>query len=194
MITDSTASPSFVESTPDWSQPVMITTGWRTGITINREGGEQRVRPRDCPRLAISYSIAAIATKAFAIMRGEAMAQLGKPVVVPVWTEYGTSSAFGTHSVTLDAAITSLKYKVGSWVYVVQGANKCFRKITSVSTPTINLSSSGGDKYPSGFNWALFSAGARVYPCILGSRSDNGFRFQSVRTDRKNQLIEIEEL
>ncbi len=194
MITDTTAAPVFIDWQPDWGQPVGVLTGWKTSITVNREGGEQRSRLRKAPRLTISYKTGVLTTMNFAKRRAAAMAQMRAAVVIPVWVEYKTASAFATNSVTANSAITSLKFKNGSWVYVLQGGVGCFRKITSVATPVINLSSDGDDFYPVGFSWAGFSAGARVYPCIVGMRAGNAMQFQLPAADRKDDAIEIEEL
>lgn len=194
MLADTTGTPVFIDSSPDWGQAVSLITQWKTGLVPNRESGEQRTRNSDFPRLILSYKVGAIRPKAFAIRRGQTMQQLGNAVVVPIWVEYGTASAFGTHTVTLNAAITSLKYKVGSWIYVKQGASACFRKIVSVATPVISLSPDSGDIYPVGFGWGTFSSGARVYPCILGMRNNNAYKFRLNRVDRSEDAIEVEEL
>lgn len=193
-LADTTGTPVFITTEPDWSRDVFVRTSWRTGGTTNREGGAQRTKVMQAPKLSIEYVRQAITPQQFALRRAEAVAQAGAAVVVPVWTEYGTASSFGTHSVTLNAAITSLKYKVGSWVYVKQGASACFRKIVSVATPVISLSSSGADIYPVGFTWAVFTAGARVYPCILGVKNDNRFSFVLRRTDRAAHVVGVDEL
>src|SRR5690349_2483608 len=137
-LADTTGTPSFIQLTPDWLRPVRVVTKWSTSITTNREAGEQRSRTLAKPKLAISYEYHGMPPNAFATNRIKMLDQLGKAVVVPVWTEYGTAASFGTDSVTLNAAITSLKYKIGTWIYVVQGSNQCFRKVNSVATPTIN--------------------------------------------------------
>lgn len=193
-LTDTTSTPVFIDWQPDWSKRVSLVTKWKTLIKPNREAGEQRARISNSPRLSLVYAVGAMKPLSFSIRRAMAMQQLGATVVVPVWTEYMVASSFATNSVTATAAITSLKFKVGSWIYVIQGANACFRKITSVATPTINLSSGGSDIYPTTFTWAVFSAGARVYPCILGSRNGNAYGFKNNRVDRKDHLIEVEEL
>lgn len=193
MIANTIDAPTFIEATPDWSKQIVVVSIWKTAIKVNREGGEQRFKVRGAPRLSISYMTSSIRPKSFALRRAESMAQLGSAVVVPIWTTYETASAFGTNSVTLGVA-ASAKFKVGSWVYVVQGSNKCFRKITSIASDVVNLSSGGSDIYPPAFSWGSFSAGARVYPCILGGRSANGYTFGLIRADIAEEQIEIEEL
>lgn len=193
-LADTTSTPVFIDWQPDWSATVSITTRWKTPIVVNREGGEQRAKIGVAPKLSMAYLIRSVRAQRFAIRRAMAMQQVGKAVVVPVWTEYGVSLSFATNSVTLNAAITSLKYKVGSWIYVTQGVNACFRKITVVATPAINLSSAGADFFPVGFTWATFTAGARVYPCILGMRNNNSYRYLLNRVDRAAEQILIEEL
>lgn len=193
-LADTTSKPAFIELQPDWSKPLRLLTSWVTSIQGNRESGEQRFRVKAKPKLVISYEYRGMAPNAFVTNRVKMIEQLGKAVVCPVWTEYGTALSFATNSVTLNAAITTLKHKVGGWIYVTQGANACFRKITTVATPTINLSSAGADFFPVGFSWAGFSAGARVYPCVLGMKTENTYRVMNLRADRQDAPISVEEL
>ena len=196
MIPDTTTTPAFIQIEPDWGKPVVVRSKWRNAVIANREGGEQRLNGQQAPKMSLSYFRSAHRPAQFALERGRQMSQLGKAVVLPVWTFYLSSASFATNSVTVSASITSLKYKVGSWIYVVQGANKAFRKITSVAGAVINLSAAGGDIFPVGFSWASFSgAGARVYPCILGTRTGaNSYSFRFQMPDRSSTQIGVEEL
>jgi hypothetical protein len=186
--------PVFLDTPPDWLKPVSVVTRWDTAIQVNREGGEQRANIMARPKLGLTYSRSALRPQQFAINRAKAMKEVGAAVVVPVWTEYGAADSFAANSVTLTATITSLKFKIGSWIYVTQVANACFRKIASVAAATISLSSSAADFSPVGFNWSLFTSGARVYPCVLGMRADNSYRYSLNRVDRSDAFVTVEEL
>ena len=73
MIQSTVDNTVFVETTPDWSKPVVVTTTWKTGIKQNREGGEQRTCGRNAPRLTIRFQDSSITPKAQALRRAEAM-------------------------------------------------------------------------------------------------------------------------
>lgn len=192
MITDTTATPTFIEDEPDWAQPIILVRKWSTSIVPNREGGEQRKRRRKAPRFQISYRRQGYTPSELALRRRSINSQVMGSVVVPIWVADQAALSFATNSVTLSSTPAN-KFKVGSWVYVVSGSNKCFRKITSISSNTINLSTEGADKYPSGFDWSLFSTGI-VYPCILGIRVDNSVRIVSSRHDIHAIEISVDEL
>lgn len=192
---DSVSTPTFFEFTPDWQKPVMVTTKWATAIQTNREAGEQRNRLRMHPRFSIRYTQSAIDLSSFTFDRIRLMQSLGTAVVVPVWTESLTSTAWATNSIGFGASVTSHKFKVGSWIYAVKGTNKMFRKITSIVGSTINLSSSGSDQYTSvGSSWGSFTAGTIVYPCILGWRGQDGQSLVLNRIDRTDAEVMVEEL
>lgn len=192
MISDTTSTPGFIEDEPDWTKPIVLVRKWSTSITPNREGGTKRRRRRENPRFQISYRREGYSPREIALYRANALGQLQSAVVVPVWVLKATASSFGTNSVTLSASASNA-FKLGSWVYVVQGSNKCFRKITTISGAVITLSSVSTDKFPLGFDWSVFSAGD-VYPCILGTRVDESFSVASRRHDIHGAEISVDEL
>lgn len=193
-LTDTTGTPKFLELQPDWSRPVGLRVAWETLIQGNREAGEQRACTRSKPRYGIRYTRRGVGSKDFALQRGRAMQETNAAVVVPLWPKWLVSTAFAAHSVTFGASVTYPAFKVGSWIYALQGSDACFRKITAIASATITLSATGSDFFPVGFTWATFVAGARIYPCVLGMRDSNAFAYDLRRVDRVNTEIVIDEL
>lgn len=193
-LADTTTRPNFITLQPDYQKRLSVVIKWETGITTSRNGGEQRSCGRAKPLYSFTYQRSAIKPTNFALLHGRAMQDTGTAVVVPNWTKYYAASSFATHTVTLGATITTMRFKVGSWIYVSQSGSACFRKITAIAGAVITLSSDSGDIEPAGFTWATFSAGARVYPCLLGVRIGNGFGFEVNRVDRSDMAVSVEEL
>lgn len=192
MISDTTSTPGFIEDEPDWTKPIMLVRKWSTSITPNREGGTKRRRRRQKPRFQISYRRDGYSPREIALYRANSLGQLQSAVVVPIWVLNASASSFGTNSVTLSASASNA-FKVGSWVYAVQGSNKCFRKITAIAGAVITLSSVSSAKFPLGFDWSLFTGGT-VYPCIYGVRAEDSFSVASRRQDIHGVEISVDEL
>lgn len=187
MIADSTtATPRFIEAQPDWSKPVQVVATYRTSIAEARGEGRQRARWRQQPRYAISYQVTALTVAEFAARRATILGELAAPVVVPIWTDEHELSGMAGHVATLTASVVKKKFKAGSYAYFVQtGLVSTFRRIVSISGSTVTFAAA---TVPS------FTAGATVYPCILGKRPKDGAGFTLHLVDNSDEAISIEEL
>jgi len=186
---NTTTTPQFLEERPDWSKPVSLELAWKTDVQPSRDGSEQRSRRRQQPRYRFGYAIAALTTAQFAVRRAKGILEQGAALCVPIWTDAhtlaSTVTTAGGQVATLGATMDGNKFKVGSYAYIVQtGKPSVFRQITAVGTTTITLAAGGTVSY---------TAGAEVYPCILGVPSD-GLTFAASKLDDTDETITVEEL
>lgn len=185
--------PVFVSHEPDWGRPVVLTATWDTLVSTNREGGEQRRKQRAAPRYGVAYERGALTPLQLSIDRQAASQGAGRPVAVPIWTEWNALLIVGANSATLDGPL-SPKFKVGGWVFFKSSGTTCFRKVAGMSGPDLALSASANDSEPVGFNLASLPVGTRVYPCVLGFFPDGGYTYRSPQHDRHRRTVEVSEL
>jgi hypothetical protein len=186
-------APLYIENSPDWGRPVLIDGRCKTNIKLVRSTGEQRARKRRRPKFSITYSLPALNTLEFSQLSSQLLAMQRAPVVVPVWTDYFSLVSMPTvNSADIGLDTTYKKFKVGSWAYMVQaGKVSTFRLITIVGASGV-LTFDGTAIYP-GTGVKTFTAGARVYPCILGY-FPTGARWTANRVNETDSGIEVEEL
>lgn len=193
METSLTASPVFIQDQPDWGKPVRVKLTFKTDVVMNRQAGEQRARRRSHPRYAMQYTIAAMTIAELSLRKARSITELGAPLVVPLWPQWQTLVTMTTaNRADLDVPTARLPFKVGSWAYFVQtGKVSTFRQITALGSDYIDLAASG--HYPAG-TLPSFTAGARVYPCILGAHNDNQFAFELIALNSTDQRVAVMEL
>lgn len=192
---DSTVlSPVFIDSECDWGKPVLVIARHRTDIQTMREGSEQRARRRARPRYATSFMLSGLPTLDFAQRRAKALKELGRPVVVPIWPAPLTLVSMpNADQASFNPTTLALKkFKVGSWAYFVQTGNvSTFRKITGIGSTFLDLHATDAFPVPP---IPAFTAGALVYPCVLGRRFDNAAAFEAQRLNVSNEEVSVEEL
>lgn len=188
MISDSsTVTPKFIQEQPDWSKPVSVSFDFNTSVAEATGGGRQRARWRKQPRYAMAYTVAAMTAAEFTVRRSALIGELASPLVVPIWPdEFTLASMTSTHVANLGETLSKKKFKVGSYAYFVQsGLTSTFRKITIVGSSSLTFEAA---------SVPVFTAGATVYPCILGQRPKDGSAFMLNRVDETDEQIAIEEL
>jgi hypothetical protein len=183
----------FIQDSPDFNKPITVTTDFRTTSFTARGGGEQRSRRRLRPRYSINYMLTALNLAAFTLRRANTLLELQAPIVIPIWTHpYTLSSMSDANTAALGLALASKKFKVGSYAYFVQtGKVSTFRLITAVNSTSLSLHATTA--YPTG-TIPGFTAGALVYPCILGRRTDDASTFTLSRVTQTDEMIAAEEL
>jgi hypothetical protein len=188
-IPNTTATPQFLEEQPDWSKPVSLEIAWKTDVQTARDGSEQRAGRRGQPRYRFGYVISALNIAQFALRRAKGILEQGAALCVPVWTDphtlANTITTAGGQAATLGAGMDGQKFKVGSYAYIVQtGKPTVFRQITAVGSTTVTLAAGGTVSY---------TAGAEVYPCIVGLTTD-GLSFAAGKLDDTDETVLVEEL
>lgn len=186
---NTTATPQFLEERPDWSKPVSLEITWKTDVQAARDGSEQRSRRRERPRYRLGYTIAALNTAQFAVRRAKSILEQGAALCVPIWTDphtlASTVTTAGGQTATLGADMDANKFKPGSYAYITQtGKPSVFRLITAVGSTSITLAAGGTVSY---------TAGAEVYPCIVGLPTD-GLSFAPAKLDDTDETVLVEEL
>lgn len=186
MISDSSnVSPVFIQEAPDWSKPVVVSFDFLTTIAEARNEGRQRARWRKQPRYSISYEVPAQTLAEFTVRRAAIIGELRAPLVCPIWTDWHELDSVAGNNFTLTASVTKKKFKVNSYAYIVQGDNKAFRKITGIAGAVLTFQSG---------TFPTFTAGATVYPCIVGFRPKDGNAFTQRLPDSTDEAITVEEL
>lgn len=183
----------FIEDAPDFAKQISLTSVYRTTSFTSRAGGEQRARRRNRPRFSISYTLSDMNFAESSLRRSKAIRELQSPVVVPIWTDFETlDSMTDPDTAELVVALAARKFKAGSYAYFVQDSLvSTFRLITAVNATSLALSDI--EFIPTG-SLPEFTAGARVYPCILGMRTENNANFTLSRFDQTTEQISIDEL
>jgi len=189
----SSLAPVFIDSEPDWGQPISVLTQHFTDIQSAREGSEQRARRRVRPRYSISFIVPGLATLDYSIRKAKALKEVGRPVVVPIWTAWLALSSMTTvDRAALGVTLALKKFKAASWAYFVQaGKVSTFRRITAVGSNFIDLHATDAFPVPP---IPAFTAGAAVYPCVLGRRAENSCPFIHQRVNLTDEPIFAEEL
>lgn len=190
----STIGPLFIEVEPDWSENVTVEGRCQTLITMSSSSGEQRSRKRYQPAFAMNYTVKGLSPIAFSQWRSKLTQYQRAPIVIPVWTDEMTLGSMPTvNSANLGSDLTLEKFKIASWAYMVQaGKVSTFRKITAIAGAVLTFAAIGTAVYPAtGVN--TFTAGALVYPCIVGM-FPNGGRYKSKLVTRHDTVIDIEEI
>ncbi len=188
MIPDTTTvTPKFITEQPDWSKPVNVTFDFNTSVAEATGQGRQRARWRQQPKYAIAYTVAALTVSEFSVRRSAIIGELAAPLVCPIWTDEFVLLAMASANVAdLGETLTRKKFKVGSYACFMQtGLATTFRKIVSISGTTVTFEAAS---VPS------FTAGATVYPCIVGERAKSGTGFNLNKIDDTDELISVEEL
>lgn len=181
----SNAAAQFIEDEPDWGQPVQVDTAWKTAVTATRDGGEQRAARQLKPKLAIEYSITALDATEYSKRKAKGLSEQSAPCVVPIWTDPETLVSSTSTSANLGVTLDKRKFRAGSYAYFTQaGLTATFRKVTGISGTTLTLEAQGGVP--------AFTAGAKVYPCILGFRQTVSFAAQKL--DETTEGIAVEEI
>lgn len=183
------ATPQFLEERPDWSKLVTLEIVWKTDVQAARDGSEQRSRRRQQPRYRHGYTIAALTTAEFAARRAKSILEQGAALCVPIWTDphtlANTITTAGGQSASLGAGMDANKFKPGSYAYIVQsGKPSVFRQITAVGSTSVTLAAGGSVSY---------TAGATVYPCIVGIPAE-GLAFAASKLDDTDETVLVEEL
>lgn len=188
-----TLSPAFIEDAPDWGQPVSVATTHRTEIITSRMGGEQRARKRQRPRYSIAYRLSALNIQEHSLRKAKSLKELGRPVCVPIWTAWLALTSMTTvDRAELTVALALKKFKVGSWAYFTQaGKVSTFRRIVAVGATFIDLHASDSFPVPP---IPAFTAGARVYPCVLGMRVQSQAAATKMRLNSTDELVSVAEL
>jgi hypothetical protein len=190
--TSQNTDPVFLEYDPDWGQEVTVEGRCLTGIVASRSDGEQRSRKRQIPRFAITYQVPALTPAEFSLYLARMLQIQGAPVIVPIWTDALILTSMPTvNSADLTtASLTYKKFKKDSWAYMTQaGKVSTFRKISSIAGTVLSFTS--GDLNPGGVK--TFTAGAKVYPCILGWFPEGG-SYKARRVTESDGTIAVEEL
>lgn len=188
MIPDTTTvKPRFIDEQPDWNKPVSVVFNFSTSVAESELETRQRARWRQQPRYAISYTVSAMTAAEFAVRRSAIIAELAAPLVVPIWTDqFELVSMTSANVADLGEALAKKKFKVGSYAYFTQdGLTNTFRKITTITDDTLTFEAA---------TVPVFTAGAIVYPCILGERPKDGAAFTLNRVDESDEVITVEEL
>ena len=153
----------FIDDEPAWEKPVRLAESYDTSINLTRAGLETRNRRRLIPRRQLEFTVSAVTNDEYQA-RAEA-AQLDARAIcwVPLWTdpEYLTADQTAAAYVNLEIGNDRRPglFRVGDWVYLVDGADKQFRQIASKADEvTFTLEATGSP--------IEFLEGAAVYPCI----------------------------
>jgi hypothetical protein len=182
----------FVDDPPDWAKDVVSIQVWRTDILTAFSGAEQRARRRNEPRYDIMFETEEL-DQSFTVIRSRMLKEMGAPVVVPIWTRPQTFVSLVADVLTLDVDLTKSPFRIGSYVYFVEsGKTSVFREIEDKSGATVDLVT-GNAAYPN-ITPPTYTTAAKVYPCIVGIRSDNVADFQAVRTEVTRLRYHVQEL
>jgi hypothetical protein len=188
-------APVFIEDAPDYGLLITVEMAFETAITVARESGEQRAMKRMAPLVSHAYKRSALGAAEFSRQKANLIEQVGAPIVIPVWTDGLPLSSMPTiDSANMGGAavLDTEKFKVGSWAYMVQaGKVSTFRKILSMAAGVITFTAL--DIYPV-TGVTNFTAGATVYPCILGMHSQDSAALIANKVEESDQVIGIEEL
>lgn len=188
-------TPRFIEDSPDFSKPINLDQVWVTEIMVARNGGEQRASRRFQPLYRLGYATGALSPAEFTLRRARSIREIGAPVVVPIWVNPISISSIAANQ--FDPSIGGLspyqrKFKINGYCYFVEtGKVSTFRLITGVTSGTVNLHATIGSPPPT---FPTFTTAAVVYPCIFGTRTNNGIAFDLVRVDSTDETFSIEEL
>ncbi len=181
-----TVAPVFITDTPDYEKPLQLVSAYRTSIATAASGGDQRARWRKRPRYSLTYFISSLDMAEFSVRRSKQIQELRAPVCCPIWTDtFELSSMLSANVADLGATLAPRKFKVNSYAYFVQGSNSSFRLITAISSTQLTFAAG---------SFPTYTAGALVYPCIIGKRvrGKNGFTFNLVNDT--DEQITVEEL
>lgn len=177
----STDAPVFMQVQPDWNKDIVTTQVWKTDVLGNHEGGEQRASRRNRARQNIRYEVSALSVVEYTVRKSAGLQELGAAVVCPMWPDWISLSSMSSVDVAdLAVSLALKKFKAGSYAYFEQsGKVSTFRKIVTVNSTTLTLHATDAFPVPP---IPAFTAGAKVYPCILGERQTVGDSLQKVNT------------
>lgn len=174
----------FIEEQPDWSRRVLLEASYKTPILSARTAREQRGARLRKPKLALAYTIAAMNLAEFTVRRMKSLLEQQATVVVPVWPDaYTLVSLAGGTAADLGQPLAKKRFKVGSYAYFLQGGVSEFRAITAISGNTLTVAAGS----------QTFTAGAEVWPCIVGVQRE-GSAFLFALTTEAEENIAVEEL
>jgi len=184
----------FVTDTPDWSQPVRFWQTWQTGIQQSKNGTEQRNSMRSRPLYSIAYAISGMNTLDWGARRMAALRAMASAIVVPLWTVPESFESVAGEIVTLDVtSLAKTAFQVGGYAYFEQtGLASVFRVITAIGADTITLAS-GNAAYPD-VTVPTYTAGALVYPCIIGQRDNNTLDSRMAGLESSEEILYVQEL
>lgn len=136
----------------------------------------------------ISYVIAALNVGQFSVRRAKSLLEQSAAIVVPIWSDQfvlGNNVGTGAVDANLGESLSVQKFKAGSYAYFTQsGRTPMFRLIESIAGETLSLAAGGSQ---------TFTAGATVYPCIVGMPSE-GVSFTALKLDATDEAVVIQEL
>lgn len=188
-------TPVFFEDRPDYQRGFSLWQKWVTDVATAFSGAEQRARRRSRP----TYELMMFRTEqlsTFAVRRARMLQEVGRPIVVPIWTHPEDISVNTGGGNTITLGVTTLAksaFREGSYVYFVEsGKTSTFRQISAVGTTTITCVA-GNCAFPD-IPMPSYTTAGVAYPCILGMRQENVAEFNPMRPEATNLPLHVLEL
>jgi len=148
---------------PNWSTPMSVTYGWRTGILESRDGHEQREAYRSFPRKTVEFSIV-VKKSELADFRRLISRGAKETFLVPELPYYVSVAVPASASVAVE--VDSVPYWIAPdrWVVMRHGAQMSARQVRSLVGNTITFWTSDE------LDW---SVGARLHPGLVCEIADS---------------------
>jgi hypothetical protein len=178
----------FLEDEPDWGQDVLLTLNFFTLIFGARNSAEQRARKRFLARFDLGYTLTGLDIGDYSTRRADSMRELGGPIVVPLWPLETTLTTFVDASTITIPSVRG--FKVNSFAYFTQdGLPSAFCRIVSVGD---NIGLDLTQSFPIAL--PAYTAGALVYPCVIGMHGQNSAAFIHHSINNSDQTVSVSEL
>lgn len=157
------AAQRFISDEPDWGKPVKLSETYETSINISRSGLETRARKRMVPRRQLEYASSGLTGDEYQTRAQAAQLDARALLWVPLWCEpeilQADQTAPNYTGLLIGNARRAGLFRVGDWVYLVDGTDKQFRQIASETTATEFVLETTGSPIE-------FLGDAIVYPCM----------------------------
>jgi hypothetical protein len=123
-----------------------------------------------------------------------ALREMAGAVVLPLWTLPETFESVVSETVTLDVvSLAKTAFQIGGYAFFDQdGLASVFRVITAIGVDSITLAA-GNAAYPE-IAVPSYTAGALVYPCIIGQRNDNTLDGRMAGLEAAEEILYVQEL
>lgn len=199
MILDSTnCATYYIQDKPDWGAAYSFDLEAMTQITKSKDGSEQRARKRNRVRYSLSYQIAAMNLAELTVRKAAVHRGLGGLLAVPIWhaVELLVSSASNAFTLTTGVGLVLAEsfFRVGGLAYFEQtGKTSVFRRVDSFTGDNVLNLVAGNAEFPD-IAMPAFTAGAKVYPVVIGIADENSTRFVPIDAFTTTQLFDVMQL
>lgn len=163
----------FVTRPPAWEMGVQLEQAMNSDVSTSRAGLEQRQQRGGVGRWRLTYQ-AYLNQSERAAREERAFAEIAAPLIVPFWTEAGTTiTTLDFNALQVDRAWTPDFFKVGDWVFFDDGTQTQFRQIEAIgiTDQSLELVDLSGQ--------IEFAAGTTIYPCRHCVREQGRAEFES---------------